>query len=61
MQGVRSRRIRVQDTRHTCASLLRGLGVDLYVIKEIPRHSQISITADVYVHVATKQQQEAVE
>jgi integrase len=56
--GVRS--IRVHDTRHTCASLLRSLGVDLSVIKEILRHSQISITADVYVHVTTKQQREAV-
>lgn len=54
------RRIRVHDTRHTCASLLRELGVDLSVIKEILRHSQISITADIYIHVTTKQQREAV-
>jgi integrase len=54
------RRIRVHDTRHTCASLLRSLGVDLSVIKDILRHSQISITADVYIHVTTEQQREAV-
>ena len=47
-------------TRHTCASLQRSLGVDLSVIKEILRHSQIAMTADVYVHVTTKQQREAV-
>ena len=54
------RKIRVHDTRHTCASLLRSLGVDLSVIKEILRHSHIAMTADVYVHVTTKQQREAV-
>jgi integrase len=54
------RKIRVHDTRHTCASLLRSLGVDLSVIKEILRHSQLSITADVYIHVTTNQQREAV-
>ncbi|MBA2348302.1 MAG: tyrosine-type recombinase/integrase, partial [Solirubrobacterales bacterium] len=53
--------IRVHDTRHTCASLLRSLGVDLSVIKEILRHSQISITADIYIHVTTKQQREAID
>ncbi len=57
-EGVQPQR--VHDTRHTCASLLRSLGVDLSVIKEILRHSQLSITADVYIHVTTKQQREAV-
>jgi len=54
------RKIRVHNTRHTCASLLRSLGVDLSVIKEIQRHSQLAMTADVYVHVTTRQQREAV-
>lgn len=53
------RRIRVHDTRHTCASLLRSYGVDLAVIQRILRHTQISTTADVYLHVDTEDQRAA--
>lgn len=51
----------VLDGRHTCASLLRHLGVDLSVIKEILRHAEISIAADIYIHVSTDQQREALK
>ena len=53
------RRIRVHDTRHTCASLLRSYGVDLAVIQRILRHTQLSTTADVYLHVDTEDQRAA--
>ena len=56
---VGSRAIRVHDTRHTCASLLRSFGVDLSVIQAILRHAQLSITADIYVHVSTEDQRAA--
>jgi integrase len=56
---VNARVIRVHDIRHTCASLLRSFGVDLSVIKEILRHAQLSITADIYVHVTTDDQRDA--
>ncbi|GAA3520267.1 integrase [Streptosporangium album] len=41
-------RIRVHDTRHTCASLLAALDVHPRVAMRILRHSQISMTMDVY-------------
>jgi integrase len=53
------RRIRVHDTRHACASLLRSYGVDLAVIQRILRHTQLSTTADVYLHVNTDDQRTA--
>ncbi len=56
---VGARVIRVHDTRHTCASPLRSLGVDLSVIQGILRHAQLSITADIYVHVSTEDQRDA--
>jgi len=56
---VGARAIRVHDTRHTCASLLRSFGVDLSVIQAILRHAQLSITADIYVHVSTDDQRAA--
>lgn len=52
-------RIRVHDTRHTCASLLRSYGVDLAVIQSILRHTQLSTTTDIYLHVPTDDQRTA--
>ncbi len=45
------RRIRVHDTRHTCASLLAALDVHPRVAMQILRHAQISITMEVYTEV----------
>ncbi|WP_433351271.1 site-specific integrase [Microtetraspora malaysiensis] len=41
-------KVRVHDTRHTCASLLAALDVHPRVAMRILRHSQISMTMDVY-------------
>jgi len=43
--------IRVHDTRHTCASLLAALDVHPRVATRILRHSQISMTMDVYTRI----------
>jgi integrase len=43
---------RLHDLRHSCASLLISQGVDLKVIQVILGHSQISITANLYTHIA---------
>lgn len=43
--------IRVHDTRHTCASLLAALDVHPRVAMRILRHSQISMTMDVYTRI----------
>lgn len=40
--------IRVHDTRHTCASLLAALDVHPRVAMQILRHSQISLTMNIY-------------
>jgi len=55
------RTIRVHDTRHTCASLLRSYGVDLAVIQRILRHTQLSTTADVYLHIDHDDQRAALK
>ncbi|MFI6604501.1 tyrosine-type recombinase/integrase [Nonomuraea sp. NPDC050536] len=44
-------RIRVHDTRHTCASLLATLDVHPRVAMRILRHSQIAVTMNVYTQV----------
>lgn len=44
-------RIRVHDTRHTCASVLAALDVHPRVAMRILRHAQISMTMEVYTEV----------
>jgi integrase len=45
------RRIRVHDTRRTCASLLVALDVHPRVAMQVLRHSQISVTMEIYSEV----------
>lgn len=45
---------RFHDLRHATASLLLAEGVDLFTVKEILGHSQISLTANTYGHLTDK-------
>ncbi|UFR03471.1 site-specific integrase [Streptomyces sp. Go40/10] len=54
------RRITVRLARHTCGTLLAFLKVHPKVAQAILRHSQISMTMDVYTHVAGDSEREAV-
>jgi integrase len=45
-------RIRVHDTRHTCASLLASLDVHPRVAMRILRHAKIAMTMEVYTKVS---------
>jgi integrase len=47
------------DTRRTCASLLRELGVHPRVAMQILRHSRISLTMDIYTDVPDPATREA--
>lgn len=44
-------RIKFHDLRHSAATLLLSMGVEMKVIQEILGHSSIVITADLYSHV----------
>jgi integrase len=50
---------RTHDTRHTVGALLVALGVHPRVAMAILRHSQISITMEIYSHVTDEQTREA--
>jgi integrase len=54
------RRITVRLARHTCGTLLAFLKVHPKVAQAILRHSQISMTLDVYTHVVNESEREAV-
>lgn len=49
--GVRPRRIRIHDLRHTAATLLLGAGVPAKIVSERLGHATIGITLDLYSHV----------
>ncbi|MBC3843584.1 site-specific integrase [Streptacidiphilus sp. 4-A2] len=51
--------IRLHDTRHGCATLLIAAGVPMRVVMEILGHSQIGVTMNVYTHVTSDTQREA--
>ncbi|TDU78402.1 phage integrase family protein [Streptomyces sp. KS 21] len=52
--------IRLHDARHGTATLLTAAGVPPRVVMEIPGHSQIAVTMNVYAHVVQDRQREAV-
>ncbi len=53
------RRIRVHDTRHTCASLLAALDVHPRIAMQIISHSEIAVTMEVYTHVPSTETRRA--
>jgi integrase len=52
-------RQRFHDLRHLTATLLLAEGVDLFTVKEILGHSQISLTANTYGHLTRKVAEDA--
>jgi integrase len=44
-------KIRVHDLRHTAATLMIGSGVPLVIVSKVLRHTQVSITSDLYGHL----------
>jgi site-specific recombinase XerD len=47
--------------RHSCATFLKAKKVDILVIRDIPDHSQLSVTANLYTHVLTPELIEAID
>lgn len=57
-EKVGLRHVRFHDLRHSCASILIGLGVDLYTVSKILGHSSIAST-ERYAHLQVGQQRKA--
>ncbi|MGH2319347.1 tyrosine-type recombinase/integrase [Planococcus sp. SE5232] len=51
--------LRIHDTRHSYATHLINNGADLYLIKELMRHSSIQETANTYSHLYMERKHEA--
>ena len=52
---------RLHDLRHTCATLLLLVGVNIKVVSERPGHADVKITLDIYSHVLPTMQELAVQ
>ncbi len=52
-------RLRFHDLRHATGTLLAALGVDIRTIMAILGHSQVSTTAEIYLHVTDPMAEEA--
>lgn len=59
-EAVGMEHVHFHDLRHSCASILIGLEVDLYIISKILGHGSISTTQR-YAHLQVKQQRAALE
>ena len=53
--------IRFHDLRHSAATILLSMGVNIKVIQELLGHSDIAITLRVYGHLLPSMQQEVVD
>lgn len=51
--------VRFHDLRHSAATLLREIGVDLKVIQTMLGHNNFMITANIYSYVFLPEQEEA--
>jgi integrase len=52
-------RIRIHDLRHSAATILLCMGVNIKVVQELLGHSKIATTLDVYGHVLPTMQKDA--
>ncbi len=52
-------RIRFHDLRHSAATILLSMGVNIKVVQEILGHSRVDMTLDVYSHVLPGMQEDA--
>lgn len=59
-EAVGMEHVHFHDLRHSCASILIGLGVDLYTVSKILGHGSISTTQR-YAHLQVEQQRAALE
>lgn len=48
-------------TRHTCATMLFGAGVDMRIIQSVLRHARIGTTSDIYTHLTVASQKTAAD
>ncbi|GCE31152.1 hypothetical protein KDA_66360 [Dictyobacter alpinus] len=59
MQKANLPDIRFHDLRHSAATILLSMGVNVKVIQELLGHANVSITLNIYSHVTPAMQRDA--
>ncbi|MFE6554008.1 tyrosine-type recombinase/integrase [Streptomyces sp. NPDC057746] len=53
--------VRFHDLRHTCVTLLLGLGVPPHVVRDIVGHSALEVTMNIYAHADLTEKRAALD
>lgn len=61
LANINKKGFRLHDFRHSCASWLHSIGIDIAVISKILRHSNIAITMETYMHLFEEDYKKAIE
>lgn len=61
VKSLRIGKVRLHDSRHTCATLMLKGGIHPKIVQEKLGHSSITVTLDLYSHVSPGMQHQAAE
>ncbi|MFF4791466.1 tyrosine-type recombinase/integrase [Streptomyces sp. NPDC001276] len=53
--------VRFHDLRHTCVTLLLGLGVPPHIVRDIVGHGALDVTMNIYAHVDMTEKRAALD
>lgn len=53
--------VRFHDLRHSCVTLLLGLGVPPHIVQEIVGHAHLGVTMGIYAHVSLTEKRAALD
>ncbi|MFI6360645.1 tyrosine-type recombinase/integrase, partial [Streptomyces sp. NPDC050743] len=53
--------VRFHDHRHTCVTLLLGLGIPPYIVRDIVGHSALDVTMNIYAHADMTEKRAALD
>lgn len=53
--------VRFRDLRHTCVTLLLGLGIPPHIVRDIVGHSALDVTMNIYPHADMTEKRAALD
>nr|WP_240468257.1 tyrosine-type recombinase/integrase [Streptomyces dangxiongensis] len=53
--------VRFHDLRHTCVTLLLGLGIPPHIVRDIVGHSALDVTMNIYAHTDMREKRAALD
>ncbi|MEV3971238.1 tyrosine-type recombinase/integrase [Streptomyces sp. NPDC050698] len=53
--------VRFHDLRHTCVTLLLGLGIPPHIVRDIVGHSTLNVTMNIYAHADMTEKRAALD